>query len=133
MSRLIWTEQLDGWRAGRYRIELAAPGLWVLTTLTDHSGRNGKTEKIEATSGSLSGLKYEAEQLAVGRARKRRLIRRSLQFALAFSAVAVSSISAAGWAPFVTLGGTCVAIVSAVGLVDAVAGRPFEHLKDTYQ
>ena len=36
MGRLVWTENRDGWSSGRYRIELAAPQLWVLSLLPKH-------------------------------------------------------------------------------------------------
>ncbi|MGH8952625.1 MAG: hypothetical protein ACRDX9_14545 [Acidimicrobiia bacterium] len=75
MSRLVWTEELDGWHSGRYQIELAAPHLWVLTRLGKRADDPEMTGcKVLKSAGSLRGLKRAAAELEWARERRRRLL-----------------------------------------------------------
>jgi len=75
MGRLTWIETLDGWKSGRYHIELAAPRLWVLSRRPRKAGGLGPVPaRVERTAGSLRELKYFADELERRRLRTRRLL-----------------------------------------------------------
>jgi hypothetical protein len=46
MSQLQWTRRETGWRAGRYSIELLAPGIWILSRI----GPSGDPEIVESSA-----------------------------------------------------------------------------------
>lgn len=75
MSRLVWTETLDGWQCGRYQIELAAPLLWVLSRRHRREECNGlATWEMVHTAGSLRELKRLAGEMERRRERRRNLL-----------------------------------------------------------
>lgn len=126
MSRLTWVELDNGWRAGRYEIELAAPQLWVCTRRL----RNGVV-KVESTSGSLSALQASAGE----RHRRRIQTRRSF----AYLALFVASLFIAGvattlvGAPLLVLVSSSVGLFAALKTVDCVVSRSWESLRVHYQ
>lgn len=135
MSLLEWTEQIDGWRAGPFRIEYVGPRLWVLSQERKRRwpGPDDPVDRVVSTAGSLNILKFEAENTMQSKVRRARLYRRISYLLVAVLAVAVATVSAARWAPLVTVVGSSVCLVAALGVLDASLFRPYEHLKHTYQ
>jgi hypothetical protein len=127
MTRLDWTETLEGWTSGGYQIELAAPNLWVLSRI------EGTRFVVLETSGSLASLKRIAVAIEMAKLRRTSVARHSI-------VLAVAAI-AAYFAPqlSVMLMVPTVALVFLVGLrlltvwVDAATGSPWDRISDSYQ
>lgn len=130
MSRLTWTQRNHGWHAGRYQIELAAPGLWVCSR---KGTRPADTPTIEMTSGSLSALKERIERLET----RRRLAVSSLRYATAslvtVLVVALASIWAHDAAPAVVVVSSLAGVYFALKAIDGVINRAWESLSLNYQ
>lgn len=135
MRHLEWTEQLDGWRSGRYRIELVAPGLWVLSRRNDSGGLLGRRppDTILATAGSLTAAKHRAAQLAKDRMSTTRLVRRLTVFLVSVLLVSVAVGSTASWAPLASIAGASAGFIALIGVLDVFAERSFEHVRAIYQ
>ncbi|MEA1903231.1 MAG: hypothetical protein U9N56_06870 [Actinomycetota bacterium] len=135
MSVLDWTEQPDGWSAGSFRIELVGPRLWVMTNLRQRSDlvSSRPSEKIVATSGSLSVLKYQADEFVKARARNTQLIRRSMILILSMLALGVATASNHSWSALVTVVGSSAMLMSALAIVNVVAGRAADDLSGHFQ
>lgn len=132
MTRLTWTKHERGWQSGRYLIELAAPGLWVLTSL--ESGAGGDNDvRIEDTAGSLSILKGRAADLEAKRISRSRLTSRCLTLAAAIVGLMTFSSFEATWAPAVIVGMSLVGFWALLGAIDAVLSRSWESISATYQ
>jgi hypothetical protein len=127
MGRLAWIETPDGWSSGAYRIELAVPGLWVL------SRGDGPRATILETSGSLSGLKNLVDSLEARTNRRSRLTRHGLGVVFAVVLAVLSpNVSVALVVPAVIL----VFVVSLrmlLAWVDTVTERSWDRLSDLYQ
>lgn len=130
MSRLNWTQRGDGWHAGRYHIELAAPGLWVCSR---RPSRPGDLPTIEMTSGSLQALKTRIERLE-GR---RRLSRRSAGYGIAFALSVLGTWLSMNWGHAVAPAGIVIfsllGAVFALRAIDGVIERSWEALNLNYQ
>lgn len=130
MSRLEWIQNEDGWRAGRYEIDLAAPGLWVCS-------RRYRTQpharKIEMTSGSLSVLKARVERLDTRRAATRRFVSYILATLVSWSIVALGADWGHEAAPLVVFGFGFASVVFVIRAIDTVVQRSWESLRLTYQ
>ena len=74
MSRLVWTEELDGWHSGRYQIELAAPHLWVLTRFARRMSPEITRCRVIRSAGSLRELKRAAAEMEQARERRHVLL-----------------------------------------------------------
>lgn len=84
MSRLNWMQTGNGWSSGRYRIELAAPKIWVLTEVTG-SGHDTDRVKIVKTASSVRWLMHVASRTERTRLRRRMLARRMAWVVAAFA------------------------------------------------
>ncbi len=84
MSRLNWTRTGNGWSSDRYRIELAAPEIWVLTETTG-SGHDTRPVRIVETAPSVRWLKHVASRTQETRLRRRMLARRLAWVVVAFA------------------------------------------------
>jgi hypothetical protein len=128
MGRLAWTETLEGWTSGRYRIELAAPALWVLTRTDDRRGT-----RIIETSGSLQALKNRAS----GIERRRERARSSLMHLLGVSVSVALALVVARLAPGLTVPAVVVVFVlslrALVTWVDGVTGSAWDRISESYQ
>lgn len=128
MSRLAWTETFDGWISGSYRIELAAPGLWVLTESDDRRGT-----RIIETAGSLRALKSRA----FGIERRRSRNRTSLRHLVAVIVTVALALVAAGLAPALTVPAVVVVFVlslrALVTWVDSATGSAWDRISESYQ
>ena len=130
MSRLEWFRNEDGWRAGRYEIDLAAPGLWVCSR---RYRSRPHALKIEMTSGSLSALKARVETLETRRVATRRFGSYLLATLVSLLIVALGAGSASGAAPYVVFGFGCASLVFLIRAIDTVVQRSWESLRLTYQ
>lgn len=130
MSRLDWMRHGDGWRAGRYEIELAAPGLWVCSRR--HRSRPERTT-IEMTSGSLSALKARVEKMDSRRRGTRRSLTYFFAAMVAMLIVGLLAESSHGAAPIGVFVMSCLGIVFLIRAVDAVVQRSWEALNLHYQ
>ena len=130
MTRLDWIRSEGGWRAGRYHIELAAPGLWVCTR--GHPSRPDRST-IEMTSGSLSALKARVERLEGRRRHNRRFAIYILAAVLAMLGVGVGASWNADAASVVVLVFSLAGIVCFIRAIDAIVQRSWESLSLTYQ
>lgn len=134
MGRLVWTENRDGWRSGRYRIELAAPQLWVLSSLPKHDiGGPINACQVLRTGGSLRELKRIAGELEWRAERRRRMTIHLAVTALLIGIAIVSGMQ--GWAlvfPAVVAAFT-VAMRTLVMWVEGVTGNAWAVLSDHYQ
>lgn len=129
MSRLDWIRNEDGWRAGPYEIELAAPGLWVCS-----SRRGPERFRIESTSGSLSALKTRVEKLHQRRKATRRAYINLIAAILSMLIVALgANWSHGGAAAIVVFLFGVAALVFTMRAIDAVVLRSWESLRLTYQ
>jgi hypothetical protein len=135
MDRLDWVEGLDGWCSQRYRIELVAPVLWVLSRTRENGGDGKKIVRasVETTTGSLRAAKRAAEVLEARRLRRQRLARHLALLILAAIPVAAVTAFPGAWTIPVTGAVILLSIRSLVILVDSVIGRPYERVKETYQ
>ena len=130
MTRLDWIRSEDGWRAGRYQIELAAPGLWVCSRTHPYRGDHAT---IEMTSGSLSALKARVEKLEGRRRNNRRFLVYLLATLVAMLGVGLGASWNADAASLVVLGFSLAAIVCFIRAIDAIVQRSWEALGVTYQ
>jgi hypothetical protein len=130
MTRLDWIPHQDGWRAGRYQIELAAPGLWVCSR---RQVSRPDRPTIEMTSGSLSALKARVDKLESRRRNNRRFALYLLATVLAAVGVALGANWSAGAGSLVVLGFSLAGIVCFIRAIDAIVKRSWEALNLTYQ
>ena len=134
MSRLVWTESRNGWQSGRYRIELAAPQLWVLSRRPrrDDGGLLSKSQVVR-TAGSLRHLKRAAAELERRRERHRRLLTH-LAMAIALIGVAVTS-DLLGWGLVIpaVVGVFAISLRILVIWVEGATGSAWAVLSDHYQ
>jgi hypothetical protein len=136
MSRLAWTETLDGWMSGRYQIELAAPRLWVLSRRPknpdDHLA-SPVPAVVVRTAGSLRELKRLAEEFERRRLRRRFLLIHLLMTVLIVAGALVGA--SFDWDL------TIPAVVAVFGIalrtfvvwVDQATGRAWSVVSDNYQ
>ncbi|HEY4606654.1 MAG TPA: hypothetical protein VIH55_03315 [Acidimicrobiia bacterium] len=134
MSRLTWIETFDGWMSGRYQIELAAPGLWVLSRRPRRdSGPGPCRARVARTAGSLRELKHAAEDMEKARLRRRRLL---THLAITAILVMVTLIgSASGWDLTVPALVAIFAIMlrTVVVWIETATGSPWSVISDNYQ
>lgn len=134
MARLSWIQTREGWRSGRYQIELAAPHLWVLSRVP----RRGSLSPIEPvtvlrTGGSLRELKHAADALEARRVKARRLLIHLASVAvLAGIAVAVPDIDSP-WFILSVAALFTVTLRTVVVWIDMVTGSAWARLSDVYQ
>ncbi len=128
MGRLAWTETFEGWTSGSYRIELAAPTLWVLTRTDDRRGT-----RIVETSGSLQALKNRAS----GIEGRRNRARSSLMNLLGVGITVALALVVARWVPGLTVPAVVVVFVlslrALVAWVDDVTGTAWDRISESYQ
>ena len=134
MGRLVWTETRSGWRSGRYRIELAAPQLWVLSSLSKHNdGAAIDACRVLRTGGSLREMKRAAGELEWRAERRRRM---TIQLAVTVFLVGLAVVSGMmGWAlvfPAV-VSAFAVALRTLVMWVEGATGSAWAVLSDHYQ
>ncbi|GEM_PF-2001943 len=135
MGRLAWIETLDGWIAGRYQIELAAPQLWVLSRRPNQAPATGLvSSEVVRTGGSLQEMKRIADQMERQR-RARRRLRVHLAATLFLTAVAVvgSSLGSIGVFVFGLVGLFITALRTLVIWIDHSTGSPWSLVSDSYQ
>jgi hypothetical protein len=130
MRRLEWSQRQHGWHAGRYEIELAAPGLWVCTR---YRVTGADRPKIEMTAGSLSALKTNVERIETRRRTTRRAILHLSVFLISLIVIATASGSDHGFATAIVFSFAGVSVFSALRALDAVVGRAWESLSFIYQ
>ena len=130
MIRLDWTRSESGWRAGRYHIELAAPGLWVCSRTQPY---RPDRSTIEMTSGSLSALKAGVEKLESRRRDNRRCGMYMIATLLAVFGVALGANSTADAASLLVVGFSLAGVLFLIRAIDAVIQRSWEALNLTYQ
>ena len=82
VRRLNWTQTGNVWSSGRYRIELAAPKICVLT---EGSGHDTGRVRIIKTAPSVRWLKHVATRTEETRVRRRMLSRRLAWVVVAFA------------------------------------------------
>ncbi|HWB89935.1 MAG TPA: hypothetical protein VG872_12115 [Acidimicrobiia bacterium] len=120
MPRLDWTRIDEGWVAGRYHIERAAPDLWVCSRLDLGFPR------IELTSNSLRDLQRRIAQLEA----RRRMIPRAVVYFLVMLMAAALALWAARWTaetgPLVVIAATSVAMFALIGTIDALVSLHWE-------
>ena len=134
MGRLVWTETRDGWSSGRYRIELAAPQLWVLSLLPKHvDAAPINACRVLRTGGSLRELKRLAGEMEWRADRRRRMATHLVVTALLVGIAVLSG--ALGWALVfpVAVAAFAVALRTLVMWVEGVTGSAWAVLSDHYQ
>jgi len=134
MSRLAWTETLDGWMSGRYQIELAAPGLWVLSRRPKSTNDSGLFPALVVrTAGSLRELKHLADELERRRLRGRRLLGHLVATILVITAAAIGS--SLGWDLTIPalVAVFAIALRTFVIWVDQATGSAWSVVSDNYQ
>jgi hypothetical protein len=128
MGRLAWTETFEGWISGSYRIELAAPSLWVLSHADDRHGI-----RIVETSGSLLALKNRATEIEHRRSRNHRSLLHLVGVAVTVGlAMLVSKVAPGLTVPAVIL----VFLLSLRALVICVenaTGGAWDRISESYQ
>lgn len=129
MSRLNWMKRRNGWYAGAYQIELAAPGLWVCSRRRD--GEDIPT--IVMTSGSLRALKARVERAEMRRQHAVRSWRYVAALALSTGIVAVASVSSHDVAPTLVFVFSVIGLFCALRAIDGVIKRSWESLNLNYQ
>jgi len=129
MSRLNWMKRRNGWYAGEYQIELAAPGLWVC------SRRRGGEDvpTILMTSGSLRALKARVERAEIRRQYAVRSWRYVAALVLSSGIVAVASTSSHDVAPILVFVFSVIGLFCALRALDGVIKRSWESLNLNYQ
>lgn len=130
VTRLDWIQNESGWRAGRYQIELAAPGLWVCSRR--HAYHPGHST-IEMTSGSLSALKVRVEKVEERRRNNRRFVFYLLATLLAMLGVGLAANWGADAASLVVLAFSLAGIVCFIRAIDAIVKRSWQALNLNYQ
>ncbi|MGH8873353.1 MAG: hypothetical protein ACRDWS_15435 [Acidimicrobiia bacterium] len=134
MSRLVWTETLDGWQCGRYQIELAAPFLWVLSRRQKREERQGlATWEVVHTAGSLRELKRLAGDMERRRERRRNLL---IHVALMIFLVGLAVMAAVlNWGLIVpaVLSLFVIALRLLVIWIDGTIGNPWTVLSEHCQ
>lgn len=129
MSPLTWIRRNQHWSAGRYRIDLKAPGRWVCSE-EDRTGEPGATLM---TARSLGALKARVESLEA----RRRVTRRALIHGAAFLSSILLAILASGWghaaAPAVEFLFIVSTLFFAIRTVLAVSSRSWDLLPFNYQ
>lgn len=128
MGRLSWIEDIDGWHAGPYHIELAASQLWVCTRRLN----NGDVI-VEETSGSLRALKGSVERMEKRRGDARRALGYTVSFLLALALPAMSAATGSSLTPLLILLCSGLALFSILKAVDCVIARSWEALPLNYQ
>ncbi|HEX9847802.1 MAG TPA: hypothetical protein VGB33_05245 [Acidimicrobiia bacterium] len=132
MTRLTWTKHDRGWQSGRYLIELAAPRLWVLTSVKSRAGGDHDV-RIEDTAGSLSVLKGIAADLETKRISRSRLVSRCLAMVAAIAGLMTFSTFEATWAPAAIVGMSLIGFWALLGAIDSILRRSWESISATYQ
>ena len=135
MMPLEWTKRPGGWQSGPYDIELLAPGIWILSSRAQASRPTERHSfgRIESTDSSLRALQAKARQVERRRIRRRRVKQRAAVLLLALLVLGFSSISLPGWAPLAIVVSSTVALFVLLSIIDLLAGRPWESIKDNRQ
>lgn len=128
MSRLTWSERGNGWSAGAYEIELAAPHLWVCTRR-----RRGGAAVIEMTGGSLTSMKEQVERLDRRRHDLHRLSIHLSLFIIILVSLALAADSSSPLGPVLVIGLSILAVTAAVKAIDCVLRRSWESIASIYQ
>jgi len=131
MDQLQWTRRETGWRAGRYRIELLAPGFWVLSRL--HPSRDEPHIEILESSGYRSALVATATELEKKRVRRRKAGLWAAVVGASFAALIAAYLAALPWTPAVVVGSSCLAVFASIQVMNGVVERSWESIKNDYQ
>ena len=121
------------WRCGEYRIELAAPRLWVNTRQKVRKGTATPRVGTDATTGRRSGARGIVTRLHRKHCAARSLVRHIAGLALIVAiAAGLSVMSPAMTVPAVLIA-TVVAFRTSTKAVELLTGRSWEHVSQTYQ
>lgn len=125
---LQWTETANGYRSGRYRIELVAPRMWALVVEEGTS-----SPRVISTADALSLIKHTAEEVERRDLRRRRIRHHlislmSAGLGLALVMLLPSPVQAVGMVVVVF-----VAVRSLGSILDAVTGNSWIWLGKNYQ
>jgi hypothetical protein len=131
MHRLQWTRRETGWRAGRYSIELLAPGFWVLSRYDP--SRDPSRVEILASSGSRSVLVGTAAHLEHRRRRRRRVAAWSGVLVFTIAGLVVAYLASVEWAGAVLIGCSTLAVYASIRVMDALVDHSWESIKSAYQ
>jgi hypothetical protein len=134
MVQMRWVETRHGWASGRYRIELAAERLWVLSRRTRKpAGNLVEPGVILGTAASRRALERSATALERRRNRWFRVLR---HLAVTFGVGVVAVAAAAAQPALATLGIVVVVGVATRTLAvvaHALTGGAWRSISETYQ
>lgn len=128
-----WTEAPDGWRSGRHRIQLIAPGLWALVEEDSDDDPHVTIPVIITTSASLNALKHIAERRERRRWKRRRMWKHTAAAMTAVVGVALTSVLPPGWMVLAVFISMLVAIRSLAIVADTVTDASWARVSQTYQ
>lgn len=131
--RTTWTRTQHGWRRGRHRIELVAPGLWALLEQRSDDDPDVAIPEIVTTSASLRTLMRSAERREWRRWKRRRAGKYSTWLAAAIMGMALSAALPGPWMVLgivllTLLGLHCLATVA-----DTLTESSWAKVSQTYQ
>ncbi|HEX2153494.1 MAG TPA: hypothetical protein VHL52_05925 [Acidimicrobiia bacterium] len=130
MRRLVWTKMADGWRSGRYRIDLVTPGMWAL--VVDDS-KDESASRLITTSPSLQSLKHEAQRQDGQRRRHLALWKSVIGMALIVMAFVLLPELPPGWMVAAIVAVTLSALRALAVVVITLTNAPWTRLRQTYQ
>lgn len=130
-ARTTWTRTEHGWRRGRHRIELVAPGLWAL--LEQHSEDEDAIPDIVTTSASLRTLMRSAERREWRRWKRRRAAKYSAWLAIAISGMALSAALPTPWMVVGIVSLTLVGLHSLATVAETLTDGSWARVSQTYQ
>ncbi len=132
MSTADHFETPQAWPCGEYRVEFAAPRLWVVTRETAAS--SGRTKVVvEATTGSLITAHGMVARLHRKYCTERLLMVRLMTFAAAVAASVLITTVDPSLAVPAFLGSTIAAGRAVVSAIELSVGRSWEQVSHTYQ
>lgn len=128
---LTWRRTSGDWRSGRYRIQLIAPGIWVL--IDQGLDPSDPVPRMVTSSPSLKALKRLAARRERRRLRSRRLWRHSMILVSALAALGVAAFLPAPWMVIVTIALIAIALRSLSIAIDTFTQGSWTRLRQTYQ
>lgn len=134
MRRLVWNRVSAGWRSGRYRIDLIAPGMWALVS-EESTGSDPQqvTPHLVTTSASRRCLEHEAQRREWRRWRTHRLVWHSLGTVAALAGFALLPVLPPAWMVTAGIVATLVMLRSLAVMANIVTNGSWARLSQTYQ
>lgn len=132
-ARTAWTKTPHGWRRGRHRIQLVAPGLWALLEERSHDDPDAAIPIIVTTSASLGTLKRAAERREWRRWKRRRTANHSAWLVAAMVGMGLSAALPPVWMVVGIIVLILLAFRSLAIVADTLTEGSWTRVSQTYQ